>query len=286
VETLLHNLFPERYVLHLHPALVNGLTCGVNGAACAEKLLGGNFVWIPICRPGYALAQLCAEKMSAYRLEKKASPGVLLLQNHGIFVAAHTTAEIDDTLADVMARLTQAAVRRPAAAPAPAAPDAGARSAAEKISALFPAPVTVRYAANGDIRALLADGESARPIRAPFTPDHIVYCKPRPLCLTPAEPAEGGADADGSKTDAGWAAQFARFVQENGYLPRVVCVKDAGAFFAAPSEREAEYAGILFLDAVAVAVYAENFGGPLHLSEELTDFILHWETESYRQKVV
>ncbi|MDR1440474.1 MAG: class II aldolase/adducin family protein, partial [Clostridiales bacterium] len=26
VETLLHNIFPERFVLHLHPALVNGLT--------------------------------------------------------------------------------------------------------------------------------------------------------------------------------------------------------------------------------------------------------------------
>ena len=28
VETLLHDLFPQKYVLHVHPAMVNGLTCG------------------------------------------------------------------------------------------------------------------------------------------------------------------------------------------------------------------------------------------------------------------
>ena len=28
VETLLHNLFPQKYVLHVHPSMVNGLTCG------------------------------------------------------------------------------------------------------------------------------------------------------------------------------------------------------------------------------------------------------------------
>ena len=41
----------------------------------------------------------------------------------------------------------------------------------------------------------------------------------------------------------------------------------------------------MFLDAVKIAVYTESFGGYLHLSEELTDFIVNWEVESYRQKV-
>ena len=31
VEALLHALFPQKYVLHLHPARVNGLTCAVDG---------------------------------------------------------------------------------------------------------------------------------------------------------------------------------------------------------------------------------------------------------------
>ena len=51
VETLLHALFPMRYVLHLHPALVNGLTCAVDGAAWAGRLFA-DAVWIEASKPG------------------------------------------------------------------------------------------------------------------------------------------------------------------------------------------------------------------------------------------
>ena len=37
VEALLHALFPQRYVLHLHPALINGLTCGADGRRIADR---------------------------------------------------------------------------------------------------------------------------------------------------------------------------------------------------------------------------------------------------------
>ena len=33
VEAPLHNLFPQRLVLHVHPALINGLTCSREGEA-------------------------------------------------------------------------------------------------------------------------------------------------------------------------------------------------------------------------------------------------------------
>ena len=38
VETTLHSLFQQRFVLHLHPALVNGVTCAKDGQKWAEKL--------------------------------------------------------------------------------------------------------------------------------------------------------------------------------------------------------------------------------------------------------
>lgn len=40
----------------------------------------------------------------------------------------------------------------------------------------------------------------------------------------------------------------------------------------------------LFNDAVKIAVYSESFGGPLHMEDDLIDFIVNWEVESYRQK--
>ena len=40
VEALLHNLFAYTYVLHVHPTLVNGLTCGKGAKELSEQLLG------------------------------------------------------------------------------------------------------------------------------------------------------------------------------------------------------------------------------------------------------
>ena len=39
VEALLHNLFAYTYVLHVHPTLINGLTCGKGAKALCEELL-------------------------------------------------------------------------------------------------------------------------------------------------------------------------------------------------------------------------------------------------------
>ncbi|HPF88826.1 MAG TPA: class II aldolase/adducin family protein, partial [Candidatus Limiplasma sp.] len=59
VECMLHGLFPQSFVLHLHPALVNGLTCGINGKQACEELFGGQAVWVPLTKPGYTLAKAC-----------------------------------------------------------------------------------------------------------------------------------------------------------------------------------------------------------------------------------
>ena len=58
VETTLHNLFPVRLILHIHPALVNGLTCGQEGERIAAEFFPGEHVWIPLSRPGYVLSLL------------------------------------------------------------------------------------------------------------------------------------------------------------------------------------------------------------------------------------
>ncbi|MDO5444369.1 MAG: class II aldolase/adducin family protein [Eubacteriales bacterium] len=82
VEALLHGLFPQRYVLHLHPALVNGMTCGVNGEKVAAELFP-DAIWVPACKPGCTLAKLLADKIGE-------NTETVLLQNHGVFFASET----------------------------------------------------------------------------------------------------------------------------------------------------------------------------------------------------
>lgn len=94
VEALLHALFPQRYVLHLHPALVNGLTCGVAGEKTARKLFP-SAIWVNACKPGYTLAKLLSDQIGP-------DTDTVLLQNHGVFYAAETPEELEKLLQGMM----------------------------------------------------------------------------------------------------------------------------------------------------------------------------------------
>jgi len=118
VEAPLHNLFPQRLVLHVHPALINGLTCSREGEAACRRLFGDAVLWIPLCRPGYVLASLCREAMAGHKARTGRLPQILLLQNHGIFVAGDTPAEIDHLYAWVRDTLAKEIRRAPDLAPA------------------------------------------------------------------------------------------------------------------------------------------------------------------------
>lgn len=98
VETLLHALFPQKYVLHLHPSIVNGLTCSINGKTDANRIFP-NAVWVEECRPGYTLAMKLASAINE-------SVNTVLLQNHGVFFAADTPKELDAMLKNMIGILT------------------------------------------------------------------------------------------------------------------------------------------------------------------------------------
>ena len=100
VETLLHALFPRRYVLHLHPNLVNGLTCARNGQEAAKKLFP-NVPWVPAGKPGYPLAMALRERAIG-------GADTILLQNHGVFFAADTPEQLDEMLRHMLSVLEKA----------------------------------------------------------------------------------------------------------------------------------------------------------------------------------
>ena len=94
VETTLHSLFPHTFVLHLHPALVNGLTCSQNGKTKAYELFGDKIIWVDVCKPGYILSKICFDLMEEYKEKQGKSADIILLENHGVFVAGNTVEEL------------------------------------------------------------------------------------------------------------------------------------------------------------------------------------------------
>ena len=61
VEALLHNLFAYTYVLHVHPTLINGLTCG-KGAKAPSSSESRNFCCGRYCRGDRRFIRWCDRK--------------------------------------------------------------------------------------------------------------------------------------------------------------------------------------------------------------------------------
>jgi NAD(P)-dependent dehydrogenase (short-subunit alcohol dehydrogenase family)/rhamnose utilization protein RhaD (predicted bifunctional aldolase and dehydrogenase) len=266
VECMLHGLFPPAFVLHLHPALVNGLTCGTCGRQFCEELFGDGAVWVPLTKPGYTLAKACHDLFEAQKREYGTVPNILFMQNHGVIVAADTAEEIDVLIERVMDTIGQQAGALPDFTPQ-AAPE-GALNAAPALRMLYRKRAGKACAVFHRSDAVLQLPVEA--IRKPFNPDQIVYCKAAILELEP------GNDVP---------AAFKAFVEKHGYAPKIAVMHGAGVFALGKAKAEADTALSLFLDAAKIAYYARGFGGPLTLPDDFTNFILEWEVENYRQKM-
>ena len=266
VETLLHDLFPQQFILHVHPALVNGITCSQEGRKAMERLLP-DAVWVDACKPGYILALECKEKMDAYKAATGKDCRLLFLQNHGIFFAGEDTAQVDALAQQVMTTLASAIVRQPDLTPGEGDADRVAQLTSV-LCALYGDDQTASVAFTVCPEILSYD-----PATKSLSPDHIVYAKAKQLALPANVDAEGVADA------------FRSFVAENGYKPKIVFVKDLGMFSCGMNEKEALTAQTIMLDAIKVVAYTESFGGVSPMPDFLIDFIVNWEVESYRSKV-
>jgi len=345
VETLLHDLFPFAFVLHLHPALVNGMTCGAQGEKAARELFGDDAVWVPEFKPGYELAKLCAKFIGDYVKMRGAYPKILFHQNHGVFVAADGISELDELYDAIMSKIGGRIAKKPVDelktgmtshgyahvkndlsagcasventaavsgntpaegaavsgnTPAEGAAvsgntpveglasgdadeaekadetDIAATRVKEWLMSLSAPPAGILFMNGPDILSMLESREAFSPLDGAFTPDHIVYCKTSFLYLD----CENYYDSV-----IKLPAAYDEYVAKNKHKPRLICVRGLGAFAAADSPSETVNAAALFADAVNVAIYSANFGGPRHLSAELVDFIVNWEIESYRAKI-
>jgi rhamnose utilization protein RhaD (predicted bifunctional aldolase and dehydrogenase) len=275
VETLLHDLFPQAYVVHLHPPLVNGLTCSMRGKEAAEELFPEGFAWIPVVNPGYVLANEVKKAVDDYTARGSGAPSMVFLQNHGVFVAADTADEIDRLYNRIMSRLGTAVSRRPDFSPVTVD---GARVAElqEYLQDLLDVPAC-GFEAGAEILRLLEDETSFAPVSSSLTPDHIVYYGDRPLLVGNAE------DLDRQKGLIAEALRSYRQGRETD--PRIVAIMGLGVFAVGKTPKVVDTALILFKDAVKISVYAEAFGGVRFMPQDKIDFIVDWEVEQYRSKV-
>ncbi|MCL2320225.1 MAG: class II aldolase/adducin family protein [Treponema sp.] len=272
VETMLHDLLPFKYVVHLHPALVNGLTCSKQGKAAMERIFAEEAIWIPSTNPGYILSLKVKKALDGYTAKHGKPAAIIFLQNHGVFAAADSVAGIKDIYRDIMQRLEKNSKRQPdfsnesRKAPAEFAPVLAELAKGKNVRGY------TAFLCNTEIAGLVKDRASFRPVSSAFTPDHIVYAGSDPLFTEAKTP--------GALRDA-WKSH----VDKTGRPPKIAAIQGLGVFGLGAAEKAANLALELFRDAVKVAVYSESFGGPRFMSQDQIDFINNWEVEAFRSRI-
>ena len=258
VEAPLHESFQAAFVVHTHPALVNGMTCSMDGRHTCHRLFP-DALWVDYIDPGYALCMHVRHEMAEYADARGAQPNVVFFQNHGVFVASGSPREIALHYDAVMARLrreyralgVETALRT---GPEPSAPNV--QRIREQVGDVL-----------GEAGAFVAVSGPFDAAAEPVSPDHIVYAKSCPLMGEPTE------------------ASLRAYQDRHGCPPRVLCCVE-GVFGLGSRQKEADLALELARDAARVKQLARAFGGIRYLSARAAEFIENWEAEAYRRGLI
>lgn len=258
VESPLHDTFESTYVVHTHPALVNGLTCAENGRQTCGRLFA-NALWIPYEDPGYKLSVQVRDAIKQHRREHGAEPAMLLVANHGVFVGGNVPEDVRTTYGTLMDTLQD---------------EYAARDVSTELPVRDMPPVEETMEMQNRLRRILGEDEAAfvvasgrfEPVEGPLTPDHMVYSRAFPFVGEPT------------------AETVEEFRHQHGYAPKVLVTPNA-AYGVGGSEKNARLALELAKDAALVRQLASAFGGVRHMTDDARRFIENWEVESYRKSV-
>ena len=277
VETSLHNLFEASFVVHTHNTLVNGLMCSNMAAEKTLEIFGKEVLYIPYTDPGYILFMAIDAEIKKYKTKFNREPQIILLQNHGIFVAANSIDEIKSIYADVKEKLIGAL---------DVFPEEKEIIVSEKITEILPAvrmllsdeKLKVAAAINSSwiINFILNKEAFAKGIEKPFNPDQMVYCMSEYLFIE-SNSVENIIDEIKTK--------IVDFNAKKGAVPKIIFIQNEGVIVAENSAVSVEYLKDLVNDFCQISTLSENFGGPHPLTSEQAVFIENWEVENYRKKI-
>ena len=277
VETSLHEIIKYRFVVHLHPTLINGILCSRNAKNLVFQLLGEQVLFVPYTDPGYTLFKKVESEIKKYNEKYSYDPKIILLENHGVFVSAETTEEIRNIYSAIIQKISEKI---------PPFSDVSALPYNVVLHHVIPVirmllsgeqPGVIRFRHNTLIAKYYNNQQEFHKISLPLTPDMIVYCKSRYLFIEQSSSAVKILDS--------FRHQLPRFINEYGYPPRVIVIKDMGVIAIDESYFAAEAVLDVYEDLIKISHYSSFCGGPKFLSPEQVAFIDQWEVENYRRKI-
>ncbi len=278
VETSLHNLFSYNFVVHTHSTLVNGLMCSNLAAEKSKEIFGDEALYVPYCDPGYILFKVIADEIAKYNVKFDRDPKIVLIQNHGIFVAANTIDEINGIYAGIESKLKSTF---------PAFPHETEIPTSEKITEVLPAirmllseeklKVATAFNSNWIANYITSKESFEKGISRPFNPDQMVYCMSEYLFI------ENTTSAEAIIAEA--KEKITEFKTRRGVTPKIIFIQNEGAVAAEDSAVSVSYLHDIVNDFCQISKLSENFGGQHPMTAEQVAFIESWEVENYRKKI-
>lgn len=274
VEAPLHAML-EKYVIHLHPSTVGAWVNAKDGKAIIDLLAKKadiNAFWVPYCDPGYILSCKTAKLIDKYEKENNVKPAVLMLDKHGVFVAANTV-NAANKLVDKVIEVCSASLKTPK--------KAKIKITQEQINDTKLAIRKAYFAADGSRQLIMhfADDEIASYCKcdqakkmlsaAALSPDELVYSNGPAVWL------------DNTKHEK-IVKKIAAAQSTGGKTPAAFMVAGQGLFVAAGTKRAAVIRDIV-ASSLSIRFNALKKGGIRALTKGQQDFINNWEAEAFRK---
>jgi rhamnulose-1-phosphate aldolase/alcohol dehydrogenase len=299
IETLLHAFLPPAHIYHTHADAICALTDTPNGAELIEKVFGKNVAVIPYFRPGFLLSKKTGEAYAK-------NPGLraIILDKHGLITWGSSAKEayletirmITEAERFIARRRRRPAARlsgpvvsretRHAVASAIAPTVRGEVGRGKRMVLLYEDdPELLRFANHPKVKSLCQIG--------PFTPDHLMHTKPRPLFLE----MKGSGRPDTEKIIAAipkamdqyrkrYADYFDRYKTPGVTMldpnPRVILIPGVGLFATGKDRRASRIVRDIYLHTIGVIQDSAAISSYVSLSpRELCDFE-YWPMENFK----
>jgi len=276
VETALHAML-GRVVVHTHAVAANALNCGPGAKALGELCGPGELppLWIPYTDPGWCLAMEVRTAADQYRKQHGAAPSVIFMENHGVLVAGADAREClalhDDWVGRCEKYFSQAA---PQVGAAPEIDPAALRKTLAEVRRVWQetcgTAAFVRFSRDRELTGAACASTADLFAGGALTPDHIVYT---------------GAHAVVAESLEQLPALLKPALGEKS-PPRVALVRNVGAFVMAADPVKLQAAEDLAVAGAKIVRLAAGRGGARNLSTTSANFIINWEAEHYRAKLM
>jgi rhamnulose-1-phosphate aldolase/alcohol dehydrogenase len=303
IETLLHAFLPALHVYHTHADAICTLTDTSDSTKLIHKVYGDKVVLVPYVRPGFRLAKLVAE---AYR--RNPSVRAIILDKHGL-VTWGDTPKVAYSETIKMVSQAESFIRRYAPPMSGRRSRVGSVEDTEKRRRWAASVVPILRGAISQNNRMLTVYDDSPPVLAfvnderakflsqigPFTPDHLLHTKPKPLFLDLPETNSPHRVAQAvKKAVERYRQEYVKYFERSrppnvtmlDPYPRVVLVPRVGMFVTGKDRRAARIAHDLYCHTMQVILNASAIDSytPI-LPKELCDFE-YWPLENYKLKLL